>query len=258
MRRSDPVLVLVYGTVTILGANAVSCPVGQGSESIVSVWAGRGFPGAVDGSALTLAKFYHPRGVSFSPDGASLAVADCDNHLVRTVDVTVCTAAPCNLVGTLAGTAETRGSADGVGTAASFKLPQGVSYSPDGLFVAIADSFNHKIRLVTVDTGATVTLAGSGAIGSADGVGTAASFKIPKGVSYSPNGMSVAVADSFNYKIRLITIATRTAITLSGSGAQGSADGAGAAATFNVPSGLPSPQTATPSRSLTPTMPISA
>jgi DNA-binding beta-propeller fold protein YncE len=76
---------------------------------------------------------------------------------------------------------------DGTGTAASFNQLFGVAWSPDGSKVAVADSFNYRVRLIAVATQVVTTLAGSGS-GYADGTGTAASFNQPRGVDWSPDG----------------------------------------------------------------------
>ena len=104
-------------------------------------------------------------------------------------------------VTTLAGSGE-EGDADGVGGAAQFCGPRGLAISPDGSALFVADNDNHKIRRVEVATGAVTTLAGSGAMGSADGVGGAAEFRCPWGVTVSPDGSALFVADSDNHKIR--------------------------------------------------------
>jgi serine/threonine-protein kinase len=48
------------------------------------------------------------------------------------------------------------------------------------------------------------SLAGSGSGGSADGVGTQASFNYPQGVAVDVSG-TVFVADTYNYRIRKIS-----------------------------------------------------
>ena len=71
------------------------------------------------------------------------------------------------VVTTLAGSGD-YGSADGQGTAASFSNPTGVAVDGSGK-VYVADSSNHKIRKIT-PSGVVSTLAGSGDIGSVDGI----------------------------------------------------------------------------------------
>ena len=89
-----------------------------------------------------------------------------------------------------------------------------------------------------VATGAVTTLAGSGASGSADGVGGAAELYAPHGVTISPDGSALFVADNGNHKIRRVEVATGAVTTLAGSGEEGGADGVGDAAQFKYPVGL--------------------
>jgi sugar lactone lactonase YvrE len=79
------------------------------------------------------------------------------------------------------------------------------------------------------------TLAGSGAYGSADGTGAAASFGGPNSVAVDAAGI-VYVADTGNMRIRKITPAG-VVTTLAGS-TNGFADGTGAAAMFSIPLGV--------------------
>ena len=74
--------------------------------------------------------------------------------------------------------------------------------------------------------------------GAADGAAATASFNNPYGIT--TDGTNLYVVDTNNNKIRKIVIATGAVSTLAGSptGVAGSADGAGAAATFNSPSGI--------------------
>ena len=80
------------------------------------------------------------------------------------------------------------------------------------------------------------TIAGSGSIGSADGISNLASFNNPESVAVDSSG-NVYVADSGNNKIRKITPAGMVS-TFAGSGVQSSTDGNGSVASFYDPEGL--------------------
>ena len=60
---------------------------------------------------------------------------------------------------------------------------------------------------------------GSGARGHQDGVGAAAQFNSPSGVTITPDGATLLVADQHNHSIRKVDLATRAVTTLAGSGA---------------------------------------
>ena len=189
-----------------------------------------GTPGTVGsaGGTGTAASFDAPYGVAV--DGAgTIYVSDMGNHTIRQV-----TAA--GEVTTLAGTAGTQGSADGQGPAASFFHPAGVAVDAAGN-VYVADAMNYTIRKITPQ-GAVTTLAGTaGVSGTADGTGPDASFQLPKGLAVDPGG-TVYVADAGAGTIRKISPAG-VVTTLAGTpGTKGSADGLGAAASFNGPTSL--------------------
>ena len=167
-------------------------------------------------------------GLALSPDGSALFVAELDNNKIRRVEVAT------GAVTTLAGSGE-NGHADGVGDAAQFGEPRGLSISPDGSALFVADSRNHKIRRVEVATGTVTTLAGSGEDGDADAVGGAAQFTHPSGVTISPDGSALFVADFGGHTIRRVKVATGAVTTLAGSGTRGSADGVGEASEFRYP-----------------------
>jgi hypothetical protein len=189
--------------------------------------------GSANGTG-TAASFNDPTGVATDSAG-NVYVADYYNSTIRKI-----TAA--GAVTTLAGTAGGfGGSADGTGSAAAFNYPQGVATDTTGN-VYVADTASNIIRKVT-PAGVVTTLAGSvgsySAVvtGSADGTGVAASFDHPTGIVTDGSG-NVYVADTLNNTLRKITPAG-VVTTLAGSaGIAGSADGTGAAASFNHPIGL--------------------
>lgn len=106
--------------------------------------------------------------------------------------------------------------------------------------VYICDQINNRIVRVS-RTGNTTVVAGSGTSGSADGVGTAASFGTPWGMVADADGTTLYVSDG-THKIRKLSINPTTMVatvtTIAGSGAAGTADGNGIAATFNRPAGM--------------------
>lgn len=137
-------------------------------------------------------------------------------------------------VSTFAGST-TSGSVNATGTAAWFYRPQGIT--TDGTNLYVTDSYNNEIRKIVIATGVVTTLAGSTTSGSTDGIGTAALFKFPTGIT--TDGTNLYVADTGNNEIRKIVIATRVVTTLAGSATRsGFIDGAGTAASFYQPYGI--------------------
>jgi sugar lactone lactonase YvrE len=137
------------------------------------------------------------------------------------------------IVTTFAGTG-TQGAVNGTATASSFYSPSGIA--TDGTNLYVADTYNNSIRKIVISTGEVTTLAGSGAKGSDNGTGTAATFYYPYGVA--TDGTNVYVADTWNNLIRKIVISTGEVTTVAGTGSSGQANGAGSAATFSWPYGV--------------------
>jgi len=136
-------------------------------------------------------------------------------------------------VSTFAGSGNS-GSDNGFGTTASFNLPIAIAVDAAGN-VYVADLGNNLIRKINLN-GIVTTLAGSGATGSANGAGTAASFSAPSGIAVDAAG-NVYVADYGNNLIRKVT-PEGVVTTFAGSGAPGAADGKGTAASFFSPTGI--------------------
>src|SRR5262249_2430553 len=154
--------------------------------------------GSADGTAA--ARFCAPAGIV--NDGAgSLYVTDWANANVRRINIST------GLVGTLAGTAQQIGSADGIGPNARFYYPHGITSDGAGNLYVV-DSNNSTIRKVVIATGVASPLAGSaGQNGYADGTGSAARFSGPNGITSDGAG-NLYVTDSSNGAIRKVVIAT--------------------------------------------------
>jgi sugar lactone lactonase YvrE len=193
-------------------------------QTWVSTFAGSGTSGSADLNG-TAASFNLPTVVAIDSFG-NVFVVDRSNHKIRKIT-------PAGDVTTFAGSGVS-GSADGIGIAASFRFPDGAVFdSQDNLFVS--DQSNHKIRKITPD-GTVTTFAGSGSIGSADGMGTAASFYYPAGMAVDADD-NLLVADYGNNKIRKIT-PDGIVSTFAGTGIAGAAEGDVSTAQFNGLTGL--------------------
>jgi len=105
----------------------------------------------------------------------------------------------------------------------------------DGTDIYVSDNYNKVIRRVNIATGAASTLVGSPFIaGSIDGIGSAARFNNITGLVYLAGNLYVC--DSTDETIRKVDLSTNQVTTFAGSvGNTGTADGAGAAASFNTP-----------------------
>jgi serine/threonine-protein kinase len=190
---------------------------------LVSTLTGGGLQGAANGTAIN-SSFNQPTGVAVDASG-NVYVADNGNHLIREVS-------PNGNVTTLAGSG-IPGSANGTGTAASFNFPQGVAVDASGN-VYVADYGNNMIRKIS-PAGAVTTLAGSGETGAGNSPDTV-SFNKPIGLALDAAG-NIYVADFGNNMVRKVTPAGVVS-TLAGSITSGSANGTGAAASFNGPTGV--------------------
>jgi sugar lactone lactonase YvrE len=190
-----------------------------------------GFGGELDGTG-TAALFNQPAGIAVDGSG-NVYVVDHANYLIRKIT-------PAGVVTTFAGsTAESNagfGGVDGTGTAATFDDIQGLAVDSRGNLV-IADG-RANIRLAT-PAAVVTTLAGSleHMVGSADGTGSAALFNYPGGVAVDAGG-NIYVADTDNNQIRKVTQAGVVTTIAGTAGVTGSADGTGAAASFNAPNGI--------------------
>jgi len=116
------------------------------------------------------------------------------------------------LVVTRAGQAGTAGFSDGTGMGAVFDAPRGVA--TDGTTLYIADTMNSCIRQMVLATGAVTTIAGMpGVEGSQDGPGASALFDRPYGLALDVADSRLYVADSYNYTIRMVSLAEPYAVT---------------------------------------------
>jgi sugar lactone lactonase YvrE len=137
---------------------------------------------------------------------------------------------------TFSGSPGASGDTNGSLAAARYRNPTGAAADASGN-IYIADTANQLIRKIT-PAGVVSTLAGSvGAVGTADGTGSAARFNYPWGLAVDAAG-NVFVADSNNHTIRKITPGGVVSTFAGMPGVPGNTNGTGSAARFSNPSGL--------------------
>jgi sugar lactone lactonase YvrE len=158
-------------------------------------YAGSGEEGRRDGP-VTEAAFAQPSGLAI--DDNTLYVADAESNTIREVALP-----PANTVRTLAGgDLFDFGDHDGKGNAVRLQHPLGVAVHDGRVF--IADTYNHKIKMLAPRSGSVETVAGTGSPGYVDGAGDHAQFHEPGGLSAAGN--TLFVADTNNHVIRTIDL----------------------------------------------------
>ena len=173
----------------------------------VSTFAGSGREGRHDGS-LNEAAFAQPS--ALASDGQTLYVSDAEANIIRAI--------------TLSGNEKVRtlvggdlfdfGDKDGSGDSVRLQHPLGLARWNDKLL--IADTYNHRIKILDPAARTVKAFAGLGKPGQADG--TTPSF-------YEPGGISIAkdklyVADTNNHAIRVLDLKTKETKTLQINGLQ--------------------------------------
>ena len=162
-------------------------------DGTVTTIAGNGDFGSEDGIGLS-ASFGNPTGIECDSDG-NIYVAGHSTHVIRVIDID-------GNVRTIAGEANQSGDVDGIGSAARFWRPYGLTLDLDGN-ILVADEWNHKIRKVTPD-GVVTTLAGTGVLGNKNGLAAEAEFNYPWDITLDSEG-NIYIGDGYNYVIRILS-----------------------------------------------------
>jgi len=207
---------------------------------------GNGTPGTTDGPG-NLARVNNPTCITVTETG-DLYFVDGGPGLVRRItytgggDAASRRLAANYQVTTIAGSG-LAGFADGTGNAASLNNPLGITWGDGHLYVA--DTGNRRIRRVS-PSGEVVTIAGTGADGSVDGYGDAASFRSPSGICWTSRGL--VITDRVAHLVRLCSLRSPDAPTsspssfvlrrLAGRVDPGIADGTSNTVQFNSPFGV--------------------
>jgi sugar lactone lactonase YvrE len=196
-------------------------------------------PGTADGTG-TAAQFNSPGGSVADAQG-NLFVVDTRNQTIRRIT-------PDGTVSTFVGSPGQSGSLDGTGTDAQFSFstdgePNGITIDRRTGVLYVADTGNCTIRAVTPDRRVSTYLGQAGVCGSVDGAAATATFMSPRSVAFHSQAAGAGtvdtlyIADSFNHTIRRSV--SQIVTTIAGTaGLSGSADGVGAAARFDQPTGV--------------------
>lgn len=166
----------------------------------VSTFAGSGREARIDG-ALNEAGFAQPS--ALVTDEKTLYVSDAEANIIRAINLGA------GKVSTLVGgNLFDFGDHDGSGNDVRLQHPLGLALWNDKLL--IADTYNHKIKLLDPAARSVKSFAGTGKPGQADGARP--SF-------YEPGGLAVAgdklfVADTNNHAIRIVDLKTKETKTL--------------------------------------------
>jgi GT2 family glycosyltransferase len=175
----------------------------------------KGFAG--DYGPLMEAWLDAPGGIAVAPNG-DVFIADSNNDVIRRADARDHNVYPYagdhNLGSGFSGD-------DGPASDAQLNTPDGVAIAPDG-DVIVADSHNDRIRRVDRPTTVITTIAGSGENGY-DGdekPAVEAALNTPSAVAAAPNG-DIYIADTLNYRVRMIDAKTGLIHTVAGDGTPG-------------------------------------
>lgn len=171
-----------------------------------------------------------PGKVAVSPRGDRIAVADSAHHRVVLTDMSgqVVRVFGSGIAGSVGGDAQ----------AAAFRYPQGLAFSADGKQLFVADTENHQLRRIDVDAARVVTIAGTGAKGTArrGGPGPEVALRSPWALSLAGDDLYVAMAGS--HQIWRHHLEDGTIEPFAGSGRESIDDGPLDEASFSQPSGL--------------------
>lgn len=175
------------------------------AAGLVQPYAGSGHEGRIDGP-LPSSALAQPSGIT--TDGKMLFFADSEVSSIRSVDL-----GPDGRVKTIVGLdLFVYGDKDGVGDEVRLQHPLGILYHEGMIY--IADTYNHKIKVVDPKDRSCKTILGTGDPGHVDG-------KAPE--FYEPGGLAVAkgklyIADTNNHAIRVADLGSMEVTTLQISG----------------------------------------
>ena len=183
----------------------------DGRTGIINIIAGTGNPGSHgDGGLATSAGLSSPRGQALDGQG-NLYFADTFNNRIRRINLQT------GIITTVAGNGnESFGGDGGPATSAALFNPSGVAFDRNGNFY-IADTGNHRVRMVEASSGRISTVAGTGVRNFTGDGGPArsATLNLPQSVAFDPNG-NLLICDAGSRVIRRVNAQTGIISTIAG------------------------------------------
>jgi hypothetical protein len=148
---------------------------------------------------------------------------------------------PAGLISTFAGGNSSAGFGGdgGPARAAQLSAPRGLAIDASNN-VYIADTGNHRVRMVNASTGIISTVAGNGTAGYAGDGGQALSAELNGPYGLAVSGSSLYIADTGNNRVRMVNLSSGVISTLAGNGTAGFSgdNGPGASAELSSPYAL--------------------
>lgn len=193
-------LAYIDGQLYIAMAGAHQIWVMDLETTVFQPFAGSGKEGRIDGH-LDSCALAQPSGITAS--GSRLYFADSEVSAIRYVDLKE------NRVKTIVGQdLFVFGDVDGKGEEARLQHPLGVT-NYNGL-IYVADTYNHKIKIVNPVDNTSITFSGDGHAGFTDG--KEPRFYEPGGLSFAKN--KLYIADTNNHAVRVLDMKTKEVSTL--------------------------------------------
>ena len=208
-------------TVSVYSASLIKTIAGNGSAS---------FSG--DGGLATNASLNQAYGMVRDGIG-NLYFSDFTNNRIRKIDAS-------GTITTIAGNGIASSTGDGgLASNATINAPSGLAIDAAGN-IYISETFAHKIRKITINTGIITTFAGTGIAGFVGNGSSATTARLnnPVGLAFNNSGV-LFIADALNNRVRKIST-SGIITTVVGTGvATSTGDGLTAtSATINYPSGI--------------------
>ena len=188
----------------------------DGQEQFIVTVAGTGYSGfSGDNGPAISAKISRTFGIDFDGNG-DVFFADTLNNRVRKVTVST------GNITTIAGTGTQGYNGDNrAAISALLSFPTSLAFDRVG-DIYIAEYGSSRIRKVTVSTGLITTIAGNGIYGynGDNRAATSAQLRSPFGVALDGMG-NIYIADTYNFRIRKVTVSTGDITTIAGTGYPG-------------------------------------